>query len=204
MTSSSSSPSVPSLSDLLTAHTAEYSALRGEVCAFHNVEGQIIAIAIALISALTAFLSVILGGQIKGLQFEYGKDNAFIHFIPLPFVALGLVFAYTQVRIVQAAAYLNRTLRSHVLSLLGDRPEIWNWEEFRRHGQSPVRSLATSLNSVRWLFFIAPSLYPLTAWDRTFSNVGAVLTVVWDLALPLLLIGLAYWTSLILPKKVLA
>jgi hypothetical protein len=144
----------------------------------------------------------VLGGQIKGL--EFGQDKTFIHFIPLPFVALGLVFAYTQVRIVQAAAYINRTLRPNVLRLLGDRPDVWNWEQFRRQEQSPVRSLATSLNSVRWLFFIAPSLYPLTAWDRQFSNVGAVITVVWDLALPLLLIGLAYWTSLILPKKVVA
>jgi hypothetical protein len=60
------------LSAVLTAHTVEYSALRDEVCAFHNVEGQIMSITIALIGALTAFTSAVLGGQIAG--FTFGQD----------------------------------------------------------------------------------------------------------------------------------
>jgi hypothetical protein len=191
------------MSEVTEAHIAEYSAIRDEICTFHNVEGQVMSIAVAAISAL---IVIVLPVQDK--VYTFGTDTPFLHVVPLPFVALGIIFAYTQVRIIQAATYLQRYLRPRLITLLGTgqaHSDIWQWETFRRTGaEYPVRSSATFLNSVRWIFFIAPSLLPLSAWNRELKDVGAVLIVLWDLALPVFLIILAVWTSVGLPKRVMS
>jgi hypothetical protein len=190
------------MSDPTAAHIAEYSALRSEICAFHNIEGQVMSITVVLIGALIGFITAVLGQKIP--DFTIGADVPFIHLVPLPFVSLGIIFAYTQVRIVQAATYLQRYLRTSVRALLNDpRDEVWRWEIFRRQaGEYPVRGLSTSLSSVRWIFFVGPSLFPLSAWHRELDNVGAFLILLWDLAMPALLIALAFWTSVRLPTRV--
>jgi hypothetical protein len=205
------------MSDVIAADIAEYTAIRAEVDAFHNVEGQVMSITVALIGALVVFITAVLSGQIQA--FRIGDDQPFLHLVPLPFVALGIIFAYTQVRIVQAAAYIQKSLRGRVMHLLrltylqGQNPNfteadvnnIWRWEIFRRESaEYPVRSLATCLNSARWVFFLSPSLIPLSAWNRHLDNVGSFLVLSWDLALPIFLLVLAAWTSVSLPKKVVA
>ncbi|MGD0103033.1 MAG: hypothetical protein ABSC06_03230 [Rhodopila sp.] len=193
------------MSDVLSVHIAEYTALRAEICAFHNVEGQVMSITVALIGALIGFVTAALAGQISG--FKIGDDVMFLHLVPLPFVALGIIFAYTQVRTVQAATYLQKCLRVQVIEVLGppEKDKVWQWEIFRREGaQYPVRTLAIFLNSVRWIFFIGPSLFPLSAWARHLDSVGAFLILVWDLALPIFLIVLAAWTSVRLPRRVVS
>ncbi|HEY3908313.1 MAG TPA: hypothetical protein VGM07_00305 [Stellaceae bacterium] len=182
------------LAPVVAAHAAEYSAIRDEICAFHNVEGQIMAITVTMIGVLAAWLA---GG---------GHYQAYLHVIPIPFVALGIIFAYTQARIVQSATYLHRELRDRVVGVLteaGDEQgRVWNWEIFRRSNRCPIRILANWLNAARWLFFILPALFPLTAWKREFHTVGDVLLLVFDLLLPAVLIVVAIWSSTLLPGRV--
>ncbi len=64
---------------------------------------QVINITVVLIVALIGFISAALGHQISA--FKIGDDASFIHLVPLPFVGLGIIFAYNQLRIVQAATY---------------------------------------------------------------------------------------------------
>jgi hypothetical protein len=177
----------------VTAHAAEYAAIRAEVCAFHTVEGQVISITITFMGVLAALVG-------------FGDYKRFIHFIPIPFVALGIIFGYTQVRIVQAASYLHAQLRNRVDAVLKadgvSKPDVWHWEAFRRSDECPFRVLSIWLNSARWLFFVAPALFPLTIWQRQFNDVGDVLLLGWDFALPILLICLAFWSSVSLPGRV--
>jgi hypothetical protein len=182
------------IAPIMMAHASEYSALRAEICAFHGVEGQVMSITVAFMGVLAGLIG-------------FGKYEPFIHLIPIPFVALGIIFAYTQARIVQAATYLHKELRPIVEeicdSLTGTKNLLWRWEIFRRSDQCPVRILSTWLNSARWLFFIAPSLFPLTIWKREFHDVGDFLLLIWDLVLPSFLIIIAVWSSALLPSRVL-
>ena len=182
------------LAPTVAAQTAEFSAIRAEICAFHAVEGQVMQITIAFMGVLAGALAV-------------ADYRPFLHVIPIPFVALGIVFAYTQARIVQSASYIPRKLREQVISVLGaaggPRTEIWNWEVYRRSHECPIRMLATWLNGARWLFFIIPSLFPLTVWQREFHSVGDVLLLAWDCLLPLALFIIAIWSSTLLPGRVL-
>jgi hypothetical protein len=186
--------STDEIAPLMTAHASEYSAIRAEICAFHTVEGQVMSITIGFMGVLAGLIG-------------FGDYINFIHLIPIPFVALGIIFAYTQARIIQAATYLHKQLRPAVEAMLGSLAGreygLWRWEIFRRSEQCPVRILSTWLNSARWLFFIAPALFPLTVWKRDFRDVGDVLLLIWDLILPLFLMVIAVWSSALLPSRVL-
>ena len=189
------------MSDAVPVQLAEYSTMRAEICAFHGVEGQVVSVSVTLITALLGALTWALGNG----SFKIGDDATFIHLVPLPFLALGLVFAYTQVRIIQAASYVQKHLRPRIAAAVGiGHDDVLMWEIFRRdRADCPVKALATALNSVRWLFFILPAMFPLTAWQRDLKSVGDFLLVIWDLTTLVVLIYLAIWTSIRLPHRVI-
>src|SRR6266567_9557948 len=95
---------------LVSAHLAEYSALRAEINAFHAIEHQTLNFNIAILAAL-------IGVLFKGL--DVAKYGPLIFLLaPIPFLLLGFFFGYAQMRIVQVAAYLNRQLRCRIQKIL--------------------------------------------------------------------------------------
>ncbi|WP_452030383.1 hypothetical protein [Azospirillum palustre] len=189
----------------LSVHIAEYNAIRSEICAFHNVEGQVMSITVALIGALLAYFNLAQDHANGSNIFDSIESMKSIHLIPLPFAALGVMFCYNQVRIVQAASYLHNVIRENIRnSLDGAKDNVILWESYRRNSEvAPYIHVSTFLNFVRWTFFISPSLIPFISWNRSINSFGDVFLIIWDISIPVVLIFLSYWSVIILPKRVI-
>ena len=146
----------PSDTALVSVHVSEYSALRGEINAFHAIEHQILNFNIAILAALMGFLAK--GGVDWS---KYGPAVALVS--PIPFLLLGFFFGYSQIRIIQVAAYLNLELRPRVQGIL-QHDEVWKWEDFRKDSRFPNRGLSDFLGFLRWMLFVWPILFPLWVW----------------------------------------
>ncbi|WP_158794169.1 hypothetical protein [Granulicella sp. L60] len=158
----------------LTVHLAEYSALRSEITNFQSIEHQSLSFAIA---AITGLIALIVTAQL-------GKDPIAIHaymerpeilLAGPPFLLLGFLFAYAQIRIIQVASYLHQDLCPKIAKLSGG--QTMGWESHRRKKMWRGAHLCAELFSgSRWLLFVWPivplfrdaawkqTLYPTTQW----------------------------------------
>jgi hypothetical protein len=189
----------PTETALLSVHVTEYSALRAQINALHATEGQIMNFSIALSGAFVAFAAKLNGTP----------DPLIFILAPFPFFLLGTFFGYTQIRVIQTAAYLNKDLRPRVISLLGQE-DIWRWEFFRRNQsltKCPMSGLANSLNLLRWLLFLWPVLLPVFLFflssAKTNMNNWRWFVVYADFLTCVILVIFAVYCSRRMPREVL-
>ena len=109
--------------NLLKVQLAEYSALRAEISSFHSIEHMSISFAIAAFSAVIALL-IKTGVTLDDLLQSPANHKPDIALIASPFLFLGFFFGYSQIRIIQVAAYLNLRLRPQIVQLLGDTADV--------------------------------------------------------------------------------
>jgi hypothetical protein len=121
--------------NLLKVQLAEYSALRAEISSFHSIEHMSISFAIAAFSAVIALL-IKTGVTLDDLLQSPASHKPDIALIASPFLFLGFFFGYSQIRIIQVAAYLNLRLRPHIVQFLGET--ALEWESYRRSLGMPM------------------------------------------------------------------
>ena len=150
--------------NLLKTHLAEYSALRSEISSFHAIEHMAISFAIAAFSAVIG-LVIKTGVPLDLLIRDHASYQLHVALIAFPFLLLGFFFGYSQIRIIQVAAYLNLSLRPQIVRDLGEA--VLGWESYRRSSDCPQDKLSTLLSWSRWLLFVWP--LGLLIWDAEWS-----------------------------------
>jgi hypothetical protein len=185
--------------NLLRVHLAEYSALRSEISSFHAIEHMAISFAIAAFSAVIG-LVIKTGVSLELLIRDRASYQPHIALIAFPFLLLGFFFGYSQIRIIQVAAYLNLVLRPHIVEDLGE--SVLGWERYRRSSDCPQDKLSSLLSWSRWLLFVWP--LGLLVWDAKWSLAPAPMDRL--LYVEIIGFGLLLWfgvyCSRSLPKKV--
>jgi hypothetical protein len=187
--------------NLLRVHLAEFSALRAEISSFHSIEHMSISFAIAAFSAVIGLI-IKTGVSLDELLQNPSSYKPHIALVAFPFLFLGFFFGYSQIRIIQVAAYLNLRLRPQIVQVLGD--EALQWESYRRSQDFPQERLSVLLSWCRWLLFVWPVV--LLIWCASWS--WGVLPI--DRLLYIetigffLLIWFGVYCSWSLPKKVVS
>jgi hypothetical protein len=185
--------------NLLKTHLAEYSALRSEISSFHAIEHMAISFAIAAFSAVIGFV-IKTDVSLDQLIRDHARYQPHIALIAFPFLLLGFFFGYSQIRIIQVAAYLNLSLRPQIVRDLGEA--VLGWESYRRSSDCPQDKLSTLLSWSRWLLFVWP--LGLLIWDANWSLAPAPMDRLFYVEI--LGFGLLVWfgvyCSRSLPKKV--
>lgn len=185
--------------NLLKVQLAEYSALRAEISSFHSIEHMSISFAIAAFSAVIALL-IKTGVTLDDLLQSPANHKPDIALIASPFLFLGFFFGYSQIRIIQVAAYLNLRLRPQIVQLLGDT--AFEWESYRRGPGFLQARLSALLSWCRWLLFVWPLVLLIwcAAWSWGVLPMDRLLYI--EIIGFLLLIWFGVYCSWSLPKQV--
>ncbi len=185
--------------NLLQVQLAEYSALRAEISSFHSIEHMSISFAIAAFSAVIGLI-IKTGVSLDEFLQNPANHKPDIALIASPFLFLGFFFGYSQIRIVQVAAYLNLRLRPQIMQLLGDA--ALEWESYRRSPSFPLGRLSVLLSWCRWLLFVWPLVLLIwcAAWSWGILPMDRLLYI--EIIGFLLLIWFGVYCSWSLPKQV--
>jgi hypothetical protein len=185
--------------NVLKTHLAEYSALRSEISSFHAIEHMAISFAIAAFSAVIG-LVIKTGVSLELLVRDHASYQPHIALIAFPFLLLGFFFGYSQIRIIQVAAYLNLILRPEIVQDLGEA--VLGWERYRRSSACPQDKLSTLLSWSRWLLFVWPLglLIWVAQWSLAPAPMDRLLYV--EILGFALLVWFGVYCSRSLPKKV--
>lgn len=187
----------------LTVHLAEYAALRSEITNFQSIEHQSLSFAIA---AITGLIALIVTTQLNKppIAIHAYMERPEILLAAPPFLLLGFLFAYAQIRIIQVASYLQQDLCPKVATLTGGK--TMGWESHRRKKMWRGAHLCAELFSgSRWLLFIWPivPLFRDAAWKQTlYTSTRWILPVEQAAFVALCLLGLYCW--LLLPHRVVS
>ncbi len=185
--------------NMLKVYLAEYSALRAEISSFHAIEHMAISFAIAAFSAVIG-LVIKTGVSLDGLIVNHASYQPHIALVAFPFLLLGFFFGYSQIRIIQVAAYLNLRLRPQIVEVSGE--SVLGWESYRRSTECPQDKLSTLLSWLRWLLFVWP--LALLIWCANWTWATGPMDRL--LYIEILGFGLLLWfgvyCSRSLPKKV--
>jgi catechol 2,3-dioxygenase-like lactoylglutathione lyase family enzyme len=185
--------------NLLQVQLAEYSALRAEISSFHSIEHMAISFAIAAFSAVVGLI-IKTGATLDQFLQSPATHKPDIALIASPFLFLGFFFGYSQIRIIQVAAYLNLRLRPQIVQLTGEA--ALEWESYRRSPRFPQGRLSALLSWCRWLLFVWPLVLLIwcAAWSWGVLPMDRLLYI--EIIGFLLLIWFGVYCSWSLPKQV--
>jgi hypothetical protein len=186
----------------LTVNLAEYSALRSEIINFQSIEHQSIAFAIAAITGLIALIVTPQLGTSPAPIHTYLERPEILLVAP-PFLLLGFLFAYAQIRIIQVASYLHQELCPRISALTGGK--TMGWETHRRKKMWRGEHLCAELFSgSRWLLFVWPIvlLFRDSAWKHIHRTTDWVLPAEQVMFVGLCALGFYCW--LWLPRRVVS
>jgi catechol 2,3-dioxygenase-like lactoylglutathione lyase family enzyme len=185
--------------NLLKVQLAEYSALRAEISSFHSIEHMSISFAIAAFAAVVGLI-IKTGVSLDEFLRSPATHKPDIALIASPFLFLGFFFGYSQIRIVQVAAYLNLRLRPQIVQLLGDA--ALEWESYRRSPHFPQGRLSALLSWCRWLLFVWPLVLLFWCADWSWGVLPMDRLLYIEIIGFLLLIWFGVYCSWSLPKQV--